>query len=243
MPFVGFFVFLGLIFVALLLLMAKLLGRQANQATEHLTDMNQDVLRKKDELRKLEEEAQTKANQQLDEAYEEADKIKKRAVDEGEERKIKIVEESRIEGEKIVREAMEARDAHLQELRDQMEGRAIELACDLVRKIMSTSLRADIHSKWIDELIDKGLKQLHDIPSTEQIKEASVVSAYPLTEEQKGKLCANLKEVLGKEITVTETVDADIVAGLTINLGHLVIDGSFASKLKEAALHAQTTIE
>ena len=77
----------------------------------------------------------------------------------------------------------------------------------------------------------------------EDVKEAKVVSAFPLTPDQKKRIISQLKSILGFSLNLEEAVDPDIVAGLSIHIGHLVIDGSFAFKLREAAQHAQNATE
>jgi F0F1-type ATP synthase delta subunit len=47
-----------------------------------------------------------------------------------------------------------------------------------------------------------------------------------------------LKEKLGREIRLSESTDERLVAGLTITLGSLILDGSLASKVREAARQA-----
>jgi F-type H+-transporting ATPase subunit delta len=65
-----------------------------------------------------------------------------------------------------------------------------------------------------------------------------VVSAFPLSAAQRQALTRWLSERIGRDITLSEQVDERLVAGLTITLGSLVLDGSLASKVRQAARRA-----
>jgi F-type H+-transporting ATPase subunit delta len=69
----------------------------------------------------------------------------------------------------------------------------------------------------------------------EQMLTAEVVTARALTDEQKTKIAAALKNRLGKEITLTEQVDESLLGGAIIRAGDLVIDGSALGKLNRLA--------
>jgi F-type H+-transporting ATPase subunit delta len=64
---------------------------------------------------------------------------------------------------------------------------------------------------------------------------ADVITARPLTEAQKNKIATALKKRLGKEITLNESVDENLLGGAIIRAGDLVIDGSALGKLNRLA--------
>ncbi len=65
--------------------------------------------------------------------------------------------------------------------------------------------------------------------------DVQVVSAYKLTEAQENALAAALKERLGRDIRVTSEVDRDLIGGVLIRAGDLVIDGSVQGRLRKLA--------
>ncbi|AFJ03056.1 ATP synthase delta chain [Methylophaga frappieri] len=69
----------------------------------------------------------------------------------------------------------------------------------------------------------------------EQMMQADVVTAKPLTDAQKTSIAAALKKRLGKEVTITESVDDTLLGGAIIRAGDLVIDGSALGKLNRLA--------
>ncbi len=70
---------------------------------------------------------------------------------------------------------------------------------------------------------------------------AEVVSAFPVNNEQQAKIIAALKKRLGRDITLSCTVDETLLGGAIIRAGDLVIDGSITgqlTKLTSALAHA-----
>ncbi len=65
----------------------------------------------------------------------------------------------------------------------------------------------------------------------EQTAQVEVISALPLVAEQQKELTAALKERLQREVTLDCKVDSNLIGGLIIRAGDLVIDGSVAGKL------------
>ena len=64
------------------------------------------------------------------------------------------------------------------------------------------------------------------------LERASVVSAVPLEDAQRERLAAYLRELIGREIELTVSVDPDIVAGMVARVGDRLIDGSARTKLR-----------
>lgn len=66
--------------------------------------------------------------------------------------------------------------------------------------------------------------------------EAEVVSAFALSDEQEQAIAATLKTKLGREITLTTSIDESLIGGVVIKAGDIIIDGSMKSQLESLAL-------
>ena len=60
---------------------------------------------------------------------------------------------------------------------------------------------------------------------------AEVTSAKALTEKQSSSLAAALKKSVGKDVNVNVTVDKDLIGGLIVKVGSVMVDSSLRSKL------------
>ena len=60
---------------------------------------------------------------------------------------------------------------------------------------------------------------------------AEVIAAKKLTETQSKALAAALKKSLGKDVNVNVTVDEDLIGGLVVKVGSVMVDSSLRSKL------------
>lgn len=69
----------------------------------------------------------------------------------------------------------------------------------------------------------------------EQSVDATIASAFPLSDEQTTKIAASLKQKLGRDVNVTVTEDKALLGGVLIHAGDLVIDGSVRGKLAKLA--------
>lgn len=239
MPFMGMLVFLVLFCGALMYGMYRVLGKQATQAADRFSTMSEDFEKKKADLKKLTQETERKAEQLISAAQKECDQLRSKAAEEVQATRMKTIQETRHEAERIVSDAMKARDAMKLELVEEMHVKTIEAACQLVLTIFPVQLRQDVHDYWLNELLEQGLQALDRFESREEIKAVEVVSAFPLDDAHREKILKSIQKKINTEIKLVESVNPDLVAGLRMTLGHLVLEGSLAEKLKEAALHAK----
>jgi len=65
----------------------------------------------------------------------------------------------------------------------------------------------------------------------ENTLDVEVVSALPLSAEQKATLSAALAKRFKRQVRITETVDPTLVGGAVVRAGDLVIDGSLRGRL------------
>jgi F-type H+-transporting ATPase subunit delta len=65
--------------------------------------------------------------------------------------------------------------------------------------------------------------------------EATVISAFALDTTQKQNIEQTLKRKFGREVNLTAEVDKDLIGGIVIRAGDLVIDGSARGRLRALA--------
>ena len=227
-------IFLGLAFLLRVLFLKNLSG-----ATTHLQNLSAEYTRRHEELKQRLEQTEQQYREQMTRAETEADRLILNAKQEAESSKGRLIEEARVESERIIQQALESREALRKELEQALENRAVAHACELIQQILPGELREGMQSHWLDELIRNGLSHLEQVTTQEPIEAATVVSAFPLNADQRRMLQEQLKKKFGHEIPLKDTTDLRLVAGLILTLGSLVFDGSLASKLHQAARHAQ----
>jgi F0F1-type ATP synthase delta subunit len=67
----------------------------------------------------------------------------------------------------------------------------------------------------------------------EGIKEVKVMTAFPLKDTDRSGLLKKINKLIGKNMQLKEVVDPKIVAGISIEIGSLVLDGSLRNKIQE----------
>ncbi|UYM18402.1 F0F1 ATP synthase subunit delta [Endozoicomonas euniceicola] len=62
-----------------------------------------------------------------------------------------------------------------------------------------------------------------------------VTSAFPLTESQEEKIAKKVKQRLGQSVRMQIQIDSELVGGVIVKAGDLVIDGSVRARLSKLA--------
>ena len=65
----------------------------------------------------------------------------------------------------------------------------------------------------------------------ENMVDAVITSASPISEAQQQEMAATLKKRLGRDVNVTTVIDENLIGGAVIRAGDVVIDGSLRARL------------
>ena len=84
---------------------------------------------------------------------------------------------------------------------------------------------------YLDEIVDALRKEAETRGEAPRV--ADVISAVPLTEEERQTLEARLRERFGGNLTFSYRVDPDILGGLVVRVGDTLLDYSLRSRLEE----------
>lgn len=233
------FVFLQLvIFGVLILFLRVIFTRNLTNATSHLQALNADYTQKLEEARQKKLEADKYYDETLLKAKVDAEKTKMQILREAQESQEASVNGSRKQSEEILNQARNARAELLKEIDDQIEKRSLERAGDLVREVLPQEIDRVLHDRWVELLLTGGLDELARLNVPESVTSADIASPYPLSPAQKSALQKKLKERLHREFTLHEETLPELLAGLRVKLGSLVIDGSLRFKIQETVRHA-----
>jgi ATP synthase F1 delta subunit len=97
-------------------------------------------------------------------------------------------------------------------------------------------------ANFLQVLLDRGrIEELADIARAFETRvaeeegrlEIHAVTAVPLDDEQRRAILARVEAQTGRAATLTESVDPDIVGGLVLRAGGLVVDASVRSRLED----------
>jgi F0F1-type ATP synthase delta subunit len=224
-----------LIFVGLALLLRNILTRNVTGATAHLEQLSQDFEKKQQDAKKRLAEAEQYYQKTLAQAQQEASQLKVRFEQEAQRQKDKVLEQARQESERIIERAGKTRTLLISELEQKIENRAVDRACELIQQVLPNHLHKEMHTHWFEELVSGGLEEIGRLQVPKDITEACVISAFGLSAQQQELLRKKLQEKLKRNIKLKEEIDSQLVAGVVVNIGSLVLDGSLKYKIKEAA--------
>lgn len=228
-------VFFLLMFFGLVLMFRKVISGNVTSATKQLEEIGQEYAKKEAEIERQLDEIKRKSQEAISKAQEEAQKQKEQIVKEAQSEKSKVLEAAQVKVDEMIQQADKARHSLLAEIDQKVEEKALKRAIELLRQALPETLRQEIHSRWINDLISSSLEQLDRLRVDENVNEARVVSAFSLLPEQADALRLKIREKLGRELGLKEELDPGIISGLIVHIGSLVFDGSLKTKVQEIA--------
>jgi len=89
-----------------------------------------------------------------------------------------------------------------------------------------------VENKRLSILTDVAKKYTVIYDELKGIEVAKVTTAVPLTEELSNKVLAKVKEITGKEATIENIVNPDIIGGFILRIGDVQYDASITNKLQ-----------
>ena len=227
------------IFGGLALLLRHLLTRQMTSASGHLQALTEECTKHLEEAKVKREEAQKYYDEMLVKTREEADQIKLKLMEEGQKDKEEIIRQARLQSEEITDRARAAAETLSREWDRKVEERALEKAGEMVQELLKGKVAEETHGYWIQQLLKNGFDGLKRLHIQEDAKEAEVVTAFSLKPKEIQSIEARLTENLGRRIALKEKVDPNLILGLRLTLGNIVIDGSLRSKIQSWVREAQ----
>lgn len=223
---------LGVFLVIIIVFLRYILTRYLDRDTAHLEELSRDYTKKQEEAKRCLEEARRESDKILADARAEVGQYKNKLSQEAQQEKDRIIQEAHQKSEQMLRQAEKTCELLKQEIDDKVAVKATEKAAELIQQALPDKFHRELHSMWFKESIKSDF-QLDRLHLPDDICEVEVISVFPLTEEQKKELKKKLDKRLGTDIKLKEKVDPQLIAGVVITLGSVVIDGSLKSRIQQ----------
>lgn len=223
-------------FGALIFILRMLFYRQLNSALSRLKELQEEAMIKEGQIKEELARAKEERFSEVEKGRKEARELLERAKKEAEGLRLKTEELADQERQKIISYGKEESERLRQELLSNMQNQALALSEEIIKSIFTEKGKENLHHQLIDELLIEleGLDKEEFSVRADKIK---VSSALALTEEEKKCLKKVLMEKMGYEVAFEERQDPEIITGLIIQIGELVIDASLKNKLNKITPH------
>lgn len=221
-----------ILFAGLAYFFWHLLISNASKATRNLHELSKDLVAKEEEANRLLQNAQKEAKSIVARETEAAEAAKAKLIQEAQESREKILKEATQKSMEIAEKARRNAEFLRGELEQKIEERAREKVCDLIGQTIPREFLEELHRLWLKNS-DKGELDLKHLKLPEKVKDAGVVSAFPLTDAQREDLKKKLKKKVGGDITLKTDVDPSLIAGYVITIGSVVVDASLKYRIEK----------
>jgi F-type H+-transporting ATPase subunit b len=236
------FLFQTINFIVLLFILKRLLFKPVREILQKRRDLVRESLEKVEltqkEAQALKEEQQAEMNKLAELKVRMIDEMRANVLEE----KKKLLAEAGRDAAERVEKAMTLFEKEKAGFDAELKERAVEtvhlFSSNLLRGISDEELHRGIWRRFQNELErisrDIAARGMHD----EEVK-IELISAYPLGEEELGALQRALEKDISRKVTIHQTIDETLIAGVTLRSGDMVYDCSLACQVSAFAMRLE----
>jgi F0F1-type ATP synthase membrane subunit b/b' len=218
-------------FIGIFFLLRFLFSRHLNAALDRLNTLHEENLVKEQQLTEELKRAKEEGDAQVKRARDEASLIIEEARNEGVRLRMNLEDQAKIEVTKIIADGNVEAERFKEKYMKETEAHSLDLAMKLVEQLLSEKEKENLQQEFISEIISEIAKLSKDQFSVTSDR-VKVSSSQVLRPDQKESLQRVLKEKTGREMIFEETLKKDLIGGLIVEIGGLVIDGTLKNKLQ-----------
>ncbi len=214
----------------LLFVLRYIFSRNLNVALTRLNSLHEENLVKEAQLTEELKRAQEEREAEIAKGKEAADALIEEAKQEAIKTRLIMEEEARQQSEKIIAQAKEEVKELKEKLNREMQKQSLDLAIRMIEETFNETDKEELQHQFITEIIQE-IGKLPKEKFTVTSDKVKVIASYALQDKQRETLKKVLAEKLERNIALEESVDKDLISGLTVEIGGLVIDGTLRNKL------------
>jgi F0F1-type ATP synthase membrane subunit b/b' len=222
------------VFLGLVLVFRRVLSSHMDVAMKKIQKLNEENLRREMELKRKLDETERAYQNRLVEAEKEAMRLKDTAEQEAQELKNRIIAEVNEQRMEIIKEAKDEAESYRIQVNQELHQLISKQATKLITAVLTRDFVQTIHHQLVEQALKEfgSYKELN--PDRNRTNKVEIISCLPLTTEEKKRLMEVLKTKIGPEVTIAkETTSDNLIAGLYLKIGDLVIDGTLNNRINQ----------
>lgn len=223
----------AVVLVLVILIIKRLLLGDTMRAVQRIQQVEGEVRKKEEGIRAEIEKHEKEFAALKAEAEMESQRQREAAAREAEALKEQTVAEARREGDRIIAQARKNEKSFRDQLAMEAQEQAVEFGGEVFKLVFSEQVTEALNARFVDELLD-ALQELDAATVTADASDAEIRASHPLQDAQRARLEKLLAEKFDARVKVEEKIDPSLLAGIVFKLGSLEIDGSLASRYREA---------
>lgn len=231
---IQFIILQVIVFSAVIFFMKKILSSDTQAAVGRLDGVYKDLLNKQKELNEKIEEAEKEYEAKKEEAVKITEEYKSQANEEMRQKKDELIKQAKAQADEILERAK----ASVDELRDKLKREVASEGVDTAGKILKSALLKHTNEAFHNLIVDDFLENAKDFDLSKvgsHIETVQVRSPYSLTDQHKAKIRSFIAGKIDRELKIEEITDSKVIAGIALQFGSLLLDGSLASTVNDSS--------
>ena len=230
------------VFGAVIFFLKRILYRDTESSINRLDRVYQDLLSKQKELTEKIEAAEKEYNQKKEEAATVIIKLKTEAMDEARQKQDELIKKAKTQAEDLVKKAHESTENYQKEIEKKLRRELIDEAGRLLNSAFSPQITSVLHNELMKEFLERA--QTFDLSSVgAHINTLTIKSPVALKKEERAQLDSFIQAKLKRPIQIEEVVDKNLIAGVLLQFGTLLLDGSLLNYVRDASEIAKKNLE
>lgn len=224
-----------IVFSAVVYFLKKILSGDTESAVKRLGVVYEDLLKKQKDLAEKLDAAEKEYQTKKEESAAIADKLAAQAMDEVRKKEDEILKRARVEAEDIVAKAHGSREQFLKEMEIAASRKMIDFTANILSQVYDDQFKMLIHEQYIKNFVAQAKQS--DLASVDLHGQSPTIrTAFALKKDEKELLRKLLGERLNlQDLQIEEAIDEKLIAGVAVQIGTLILDGSFSNAVREAA--------
>lgn len=230
----GFVVAQIIIFAVIIIILKRLIFQDTTSAINRINKLDGMNREKEKVLAQKLEETERYLEKKKKELEDEEKLLKQEAQRAAMQLQEDILKKAKTEAEDIVKKAYATKDKIRIEALIEAESKMIDMCREVLGRVISSIVQAQIN----DQIIQEFLKELETVDMGRVSKDVKLVEIFTgrmLSEETQEIVKVILQKRLNREIEVVVKEDHQLLAGVVMKFGTLVVDGSLFERLKETS--------
>jgi ATP synthase F1 delta subunit len=218
-------------FTGIVFLLRFLFSRHLKSALGRLNTLHEENLAKEEELNEELKRAKEESQAQIQQGELEAESIVEEAKEKAQSMHLNMEEQAKLQVEKIISDGhLEAEKLKLSVIKD-IQAQSVELASRMIAELLTETDKIALQYGFANGIIEE-ISRLSQEQFNVQGNQAKITSSFPLLDRQRDEIKLVLEQKTGKEIELSEQVDSNLIGGLIVEMGGMVIDGTLKNKLQ-----------